>query len=146
MSRVVILKPPPPSKAKFNFKRDILSPFSSKIGYAALNFIRQSRIKARLTGHPPSPIPSSTRESEQLLRSKILNPLISKYPSEPVRQNDSRNSLGSESKVMRIILVGLEYQTESPLGAFVGAGGGLVGLGKLGAVAVIEKAKIEKHL
>ncbi|KAI8453285.1 hypothetical protein BY996DRAFT_4583362 [Phakopsora pachyrhizi] len=80
-----ILKPPPPPQAKFNFKRDILNPFSSKLGYAALE--------------------------------------------------------------------------ESPLGAVVGAGGGPVGLGvqaaagwvgsawkKLGAVAVIEKAKIDEHL
>ncbi|CAH7681941.1 hypothetical protein PPACK8108_LOCUS14616 [Phakopsora pachyrhizi] len=85
ISRVEILKPPPPPKAIFNFKCDMLNPFSSKLGNAALE--------------------------------------------------------------------------ESPLEAVVGAGGGLVGLGvqapaswfgsawkKLGAPAVIEKAKINKYL
>lgn len=31
-----ILKPPPPPQAKFNFKRDILNPFSTRLGYAAV--------------------------------------------------------------------------------------------------------------
>ncbi|KAI8444217.1 hypothetical protein BY996DRAFT_6426225 [Phakopsora pachyrhizi] len=116
------------------------------------------------------PSEADSKKSEQLLRSKVLKTLTAKDLSEPVRHNYSKKSLGSESKVMKIsalLILRVLLKSYSRIGvpdgepsgrfcwscwwtsrAWSKAAAGWVGSAwkKLGAVVVIEKAKIEEHL